>query len=184
MQQSFAIAYRKLWPTDSPLVLAHFRRLDDAALHGRFLGAGSRARARRHGRALDWTRTVLVGAFAGGRLRGLGELHLGADAESAEIALSVEARFRQLGIGSELLRRLVNAARNRGIHRIHLLCFADNLGMRRMIGKLDGKVRIEAGEGEGAIAPLPPTFATLLEEGLEEGGALLARWSASLRKAA
>ena len=86
----------------------------------------------------------------------------------------MESAWQNRGIGTELLRRLINAARNRLLGRVCLLCMADNARIRHLVEKLDGSLRTELGQSEGEIAPLPPTFVTLAEEGAENGAAWLA----------
>lgn len=168
--------FRKLTAADAPLLKQHLLRLQPDDWRARFHAHVARDRADEHARGIDWQRAVVIGGFCGGRLRAVGELHpTRSGACDGEIAITVESRWQNRGIGTELLRRLINAARNRGLHRVCLLCMAENARVRHLVEKLEGSLHGDLGQVEGSIAPLPATFATLLEEGLEDGGALLAR---------
>jgi RimJ/RimL family protein N-acetyltransferase len=55
------------------------------------------------------------------------------DSDGAEYAALVEDRFQGRGLGIGLTRRLIEAARERGIRRLHALVLREN---RRMLGLL------------------------------------------------
>lgn len=54
-------------------------------------------------------------------------------ADSAEYAALVEDRFQGRGLGITLTHRLVDAARKRGIRRLHALVMGENARMLRML---------------------------------------------------
>jgi predicted acetyltransferase len=174
--------YRKLWRQEAASYAAHLRRLDAEDRRARFLGGVDRRIARRHVDAIDWTHAVVIGAWVGPTLRAVGELRWPATAAAreGEIAITVERRYQDRGIGTELLRRLLTAARNRGIRRVHLVCMAENRRVRRLVEKLGGELRSELGQASAVLRPLPPTFATLLAESLEDGETALAALRAAL----
>ena len=180
------VMFRKLAPHEAPLLARHLRRLGTEDWRARFQGQMSRRHAGRHASTIDWTRAVVIGAFVGGQIRAAGELHpfAGESGREAEIAITVEPAWQNRGIGTELLRRLINAARNRLLTRVCLMCLADNARIRHLVEKLDGSLRTELGQSEGEIAPLPPTFATLFEEGAENGAAWLAGMRSRTRRRA
>jgi hypothetical protein len=64
------------------------------------------------------------------------------------------------------LRRLVLAARNRLIARIHMICLIDNGRAVRLARRLDGTLVVNRGEAEARIEPPWPTPWTWLEEAL------------------
>jgi RimJ/RimL family protein N-acetyltransferase len=162
--------FRKLWRQEAPLYAAHLRRLHPEDWRTRFMGAASRRLARRHVERIDWTRALVLGAYVRGRLRGAAELQTlrGTAVPEAELAITVERSFQGRSIGTELMRRLVTAARNRGIRRLHVIALAENTRMQRLIEKFAGHLRFEEGSVEGVIEVLPATFATLAEEGWQE----------------
>jgi RimJ/RimL family protein N-acetyltransferase len=128
---------------------------------------------------------LVVGYVAGAQVRGIGELELleAAWPRAAELAVSVERRFRNRGIGTALLRRLVVAARNRLIGRLEMVCLIDNGRAVRMARRLGGVVQLEHGEVLARIAPPWPTPWTWLEEALSES-AVLALEPAARRRSA
>jgi ribosomal protein S18 acetylase RimI-like enzyme len=87
----------------------HLLRLerDDRLL--RFGGYASVAQITAYCDRLDWNRGLIVGYVTRGKVRGIGELKLLGTGwpRAAELAVSVERRFQNRGIGTALLRRLV-----------------------------------------------------------------------------
>lgn len=114
---------------------------------------------------------LIVGVFVDGTLRAIGELRpFGPgqpDARRAEAALTVERGYRRAGLGWKLLRRLAEAARNRGIVELRLRCLPHNVAMRRLVAGLGAELRLTEGESEGAIRLAQPTPLSLWREGIE-----------------
>lgn len=162
---------RRLWPSDGPALRAFFLRLDAETRASRFMASvGDRALADYAERATV-TSGMVVGVFVGGTLRALGELRpfgSGASgARRAEVALTVEQGFRRAGLGTMLLRRLTEAARNRGIAELHLRCLPYNAAMRRLVMGFGAQMRLEEGENEGTIRLAQATPLSLWREGIE-----------------
>lgn len=170
-----ALTYRKLLRPDAAALRAHLARLPAEDRRARFLGVADRSIARRHVTAIDWNRAVLIGGWQGETLRAVGELHRAPAAPEGEAAITVEPAWQSRGVGGELLRRLVTAARNRGVRRIRLFCLADNVRVRRMAARLGGAMVEEGGQADATLEPLPATYATLLAESVEDWETLLAR---------
>ena len=70
----------------------------------------------------------IVGVVRYERLRGTDE---------AEYAALVDDRFQGRGLGAGLTRRLIEAARERGIERLHALVLRENRGMLRLLRSLE-----------------------------------------------
>ena len=160
---------RRVWPIERERVRDHLLRLDPESRRLRFAGAVGPEQIEAHCAGLDWSHAVLLGYVAGGAIRGLGEL-LPTDADgvrAAEIAISVERRWRNRGVGGELMRRLIVAARNRLIARLDMLCLMDNGRMLRLARRFEGRLSFERGEARARIEPSWPTWWTLLEETLD-----------------
>ncbi len=162
---------RRLWPIELDRIRAHLLRLDPESRRLRFGGLVGPAQIEAHCAGLETSHAVLFGYVAGGAVRALGELLpiAGSDGRGAELAISVERRWRNRGIGTELLRRLIGAARNRLIVRLYMVCLIDNGRMLRLARRFDGRLSFERGEALARIEPPWPTLWTLLEETL--GGA-------------
>jgi ribosomal protein S18 acetylase RimI-like enzyme len=178
---------RRLWPSELDRVRAHLLRLDPESRRLRFGGLVGPAQIAAHCAGLDWRAAVIVGYLEAGELRGLGELLLApvSGVRSGELAVSVERRWRNRGIGTELLRRLITAARNRLIGRLDMICLIDNDRVLRMARRLEGRLSFEGGAALARIEPPWPTLWTLLEETLHAAPARTAspRRTRALKKA-
>src|SRR5262245_21156205 len=115
---------RKLWMTEAQLYRDHVLRLDGASRRSRFGGTASDEFSRNYVDLSLALEAVVIGFFVDGTLRGAAELRpLGsALAREAEAAVSVEGPWQSQGVGSALLERVLLAARNRGIRRLHMAC--------------------------------------------------------------
>ncbi|UYW27097.1 GNAT family N-acetyltransferase [Methylorubrum extorquens] len=157
---------RRLWPSDGPAVHAFFLRLDPETRASRFMAAvGDRAAAAYAAQAMV-APGLIVGVFVDGTLRAIGELRPFGPGQ-AEAALTVERGFRRAGLGLKLLRRLAEAARNRGLVELRLRCMPHNVAMRRLVAGLGAELRLTEGESEGAIRLAQPTPLSLWREGIE-----------------
>ena len=59
------------------------------------------------------------------------------DTDGAEYAALVEDRFQGRGLGIGLTRRLIEAARERGIERLHALVLRENMRMLALLRSLE-----------------------------------------------
>src|SRR5947209_4343604 len=62
--------------------------------------------------------------------------------EVADVAITVVDEWQGNGVGSELLRQLTDLAGCRGVRRFTALVSADNMRMRRMLGRIAGDVEL------------------------------------------
>ncbi|WP_042442985.1 GNAT family N-acetyltransferase [Azospirillum sp. B510] len=162
---------RKIMPTELPLYRAHLLRLDRADRHARFAGTLSDEAVERHCAAIDWGRTVILGAFEDGALRGAVEL-CGDRAlwpEQAEFGISIESGMQGKGVGSTLVRRILIVARNRGIRHIHMICLSENIRMRALARRYGGRLAPEGDETIALFELPPPDQFSIALEALEEG---------------
>ncbi len=162
---------RKIMPTELPQYRAHLLRLDNADRYARFTGTLSDEAVERHCASIDWGRTVLLGAFEDGVLRGAVELCgdriLWPD--QAEFGISVESALQGKGIGSTLVRRILTVARNRGIRHVHMMCLAGNVRMRALARRFGGRLALDGGEVAALFELPPPNQFSLALEALEDG---------------
>src|SRR6266852_5281735 len=70
--------------------------------------------------------------FEEDKLRAAGELHAPDDDLTSDIAFSVEPEFRNRGIGTAVLRRLILSARNRKIQHLRMNCHGQNQAMQAL----------------------------------------------------
>jgi ribosomal protein S18 acetylase RimI-like enzyme len=172
--------FRKLWGQDTDALAAHLLRLDPEQRSFRFGRAVADEWVERYARGTDWLRSVILGCWIAGELRGVGEIKLLDQAwpRSAEAALSVERRFEGRGIGTELFHRGLVLARNRGIARVSMLSRPENLRVRHIIGTADPVATYGGDQVECEIRLAPPDALSLAAELYDDGCALaLTIWS-------
>jgi GNAT superfamily N-acetyltransferase len=162
-------AYRKLTPADSQEILHHLLRLDPLDRRCRFHAAASDESVADHVKKLDWMRAHMIGSFQGGKLRGLAELAFERlwMPRGAELAVTVEAPWRQRGVATQLVRRAAELARNRGITTLTMLCLTENQPMRRIASQLSGKLLLEDGQIVGQVGLPDPTPISVMMEAME-----------------
>ena len=86
----------------------------------------------------------------------------------AEGAFSVEDAYQNRGIGTDLLGRIISAARNRGVSRLYMNCLAENHKMQRICRKFEAELHFDHGEVVGRVLPATPTYISLWEEALDD----------------
>lgn len=178
--------FRKLYPFEAWRLGEHLLRLDAEDRRRRFFAGVSDATIEAHCRRIDWLRAVVIGFFADGVLRGAAELRLetGNLPFAAELALSVETAWQNEGVGTELVRRALLAAGNRGAASLQMVCLAENQRVQRIARKHTGRLVWSGGESEAAI-PVPlPTQLSLVAEAVDDGmGLVVGCWSELARAA-
>ncbi|MEJ1159788.1 GNAT family N-acetyltransferase [Prosthecomicrobium sp. N25] len=100
--------------------LEHMMRLDGAARAQRFAAGVDDNFVLAHCLEMVVSRTVLIGAWVDGVLRGAAEIDVDHDGRVAELSVSLEKGWRGRGLGRGLLSAAVQEARRRSILRIRL----------------------------------------------------------------
>lgn len=170
--------YRKLLPAEIGLFHDHLLRLTPEDRQCRFAGLVSDGRIAEYCAQVDWFRTIVVGCFVDGTLRGIAELRLDDPRLGwrAELAVTVEHERQSRGIGTELLRRAITVCRNRGVRSIYMICLVANRRMQRIVRRFEGELVIAEGEAEAKVAlPFPDQF-TLAREAIDESAAWFMAW--------
>ncbi|MDJ0948226.1 MAG: GNAT family N-acetyltransferase [Alphaproteobacteria bacterium] len=175
---------RKLLTTEYDLYEAHLLRLTSEDRAMRFAAGVGEGFIREYVAGLDPARTLVLGHFEAGELRGAAEI-AGLDTgwpPEAELAVTVEVGHQGRGIGTELVRRILVVARNRSIQKIHAICLADNIKMRKIVQKFDGNLAYRHGMVEGDIELIWPTQFTVMEEVVGDSTTMLNQWLERLRQ--
>ena len=89
------------------------------------------------------------------RLAIIGAAHVGFFDDAAELGVSVSVGHRGAGIGSALVRRASEHARNRRTTRLYMHCLAENAAMMAIARRAGMKIVVSAGEADAHVA-LPP----------------------------
>jgi GNAT superfamily N-acetyltransferase len=157
---------RRLWPTETDKFRDHLMRLDPESRRLRFAHSVSDAFIEEYARRMTQYGSLVYGHLVDGRVRGAAELRRLGDAwgEEAEAAFSVEPPWQDHGIGTDLMGRVVRAARNRNIRRLYMSCLAENAKMQTIARKHAAVLRFEAGDVVGEILPERPDYASLATE--------------------
>jgi GNAT superfamily N-acetyltransferase len=113
---------------------------------------------------------IIYGFFADGQLRAAAEMRQIGESWStdAEGAFSVEHDYQNRGIGTEMLGRIIRAARNRGVSRLYMNCLAENHKMQRICRKFEADLHFDHGEVVGRVLPALPTYLSLWEEAVDD----------------
>ena len=184
-----ASAIRKLVVADRQALVAHFLRLDAESLRMRFGATLSDEALRAHADRCLADGFINYGFFVQGTLRAVAELHVQPDHarlkptdRMAEAAFSVEAGWREHGVATELFRRILRAARNRGVTALVISCLSWNKPMQTLARKFQAEFRWEEGEIVGTVIAKPASPASIVDEFLQDAyGALVAlrqrRWA-------
>ena len=161
---------RRLWRTDLDAFRAHLLRLDRETRRNRFAGAVADSYVARYAEQAIAGDGLVVGFVAGGAVRGVAEMRAGDPPHDneAEAAFSVEEPFRRHGVGDRLCRRLLLAARNRGIRVLHVCCLPHNEAMQAMARKHGARLLFDGDDMLGRLETGTATPFSLAEEAWAE----------------
>jgi RimJ/RimL family protein N-acetyltransferase len=161
---------RRLWPTETDKFRDHLLRLDRESRRMRFAHSVSDAFIEEYARRMTQYGSLVYGYLADGKVRGAAELRRLGDTwgDEAEAAFSVELPCQDHGVGTELMGRVLQAARNRNIRRLYMSCLADNAKMQAMARKHAALLRYEAGDVVGEILPAQPSYLSLVTEAAQD----------------
>jgi len=161
---------RKLWPTETNKFRDHLLRLDKTSRRLRFAHGVSDAFIEDYAARMAEMGGIAYGYFDGEEVRAAAELKKIGDlwGREAEAAFTVEQPLQEQGIGTELMGRVIRAARNRGIQHLCVSCLAENGKMRAIARKYEAELRFEYGEVIGEIVPEGPNYFSLLAEAVDD----------------
>jgi acetyltransferase len=155
MKDGNEVTIRPIRPEDEPLMVKFHETLSDRTVYLRYFYSLSLSRRVEHERLLricfgDYDREMVLVAertdsgtgerkiLAVGRLN---KLHAG---NEAEVAVLVSDHFQKLGLGNELLGRVVRIARDENLSRVSAEMLTDNVAMQVITKRLGFKVRASA----------------------------------------
>jgi RimJ/RimL family protein N-acetyltransferase len=157
---------RRLWPTETDKFRDHLLRLDPESRRMRFAHSVSNTFIEQYASRMTQYGSLVYGYLVDGQMRGAAELRRLGDTwgDEAEAAFSVEQPHQDHGVGTDLMGRVVRAARNRNIRRLYMSCLAENAKMQAIARKHAAVLRFEAGDVVGEILPERPDYASLAAE--------------------
>ena len=168
-------SFRKLMDHEKTLLSEHEIRVSGEDRVLRFMGGVNDDFIRTHCSQIAWPNSVAIGCFVDGTLRGASELWFDPWGEKpCELALTVERKFQGQGIGTELLRRSLLLARNRGAKSVYLACLPENRKMQHILQKFGRTVTTSVdGTIESELAIPAASQLTLWQELAGDGFGLM-----------
>ncbi|HKW89618.1 MAG TPA: bifunctional acetate--CoA ligase family protein/GNAT family N-acetyltransferase [Candidatus Acidoferrales bacterium] len=141
MKSGAEILIRPIRPEDEPMMVRFHESLSDQSVYLRYFHMEKLSTRIAHDRLIrkcfiDYDReTALVADLADSRnshheILGVGRLSRGREGNDAEVAVLVTDRFQKAGLGTELLRKLIEIARAEKVGRIVAHILPENAGMR------------------------------------------------------
>ena len=169
-RQNSAGTIRKLWPTESEKFRDHLLRLDKTNRRMRFAHGVSDAFIEDYAGRMAETGGLVYGYFDGEEVRAAAELKKLGDSwgSEAEAAFSVEQPLQEQGIGTELMGKVIRAARNRGVQHLCVSCLSENGKMLAIARKYEAELRFEYGEVIGEIVPDGANYFSILAEAVDD----------------
>jgi RimJ/RimL family protein N-acetyltransferase len=161
---------RKLWPSETTQFRDHLLRLDRDNRRLRFAHGVSDAFIEDYASRMCDMGSIVYAYILDGQVRGAAELRKLSDVwgQEAEAAFSVERPYQDQGIGSDLMGRVIRAARNRGVQRLFMSCLAENQKMQALARRHEADLRFELGEVVGEIMPTGADYLSMLAEAVED----------------
>jgi RimJ/RimL family protein N-acetyltransferase len=169
--------FRKLLPYEMWRLQEHLLRLTAEDRRLRFFAGVGNEYVANHCRRIDGLRTVIIGFFESGVLRGAAELHLASDSDRrAELAITVEGAWQTNHVGTELIDLAITIAENRGMRSIEMVCLIDNRRMQHVARKFTNRLEIVDNQAEAHLKVPFPTQISLWREAAMDGMALMTSW--------
>ena len=161
---------RKLIASEGHRFRDHLLRLDKESRRLRFAHGVSDSFIEDYAGRMSDMGGIVFAYFVDGEVRGVAELRKLSDTwgHEAEAAFSVERSYQSLGIGSELMGRVIRAARNRGVRLLYMSCLAENAKMQAIARRHEADLKFEYGEVIGEIIPETPSYFSLLAEAMDD----------------
>jgi acetyltransferase len=153
------ILLRAIRPEDEPLMVDFHETLSDQSVYFRYFTALSVQQRTNHARLarlcfIDYDREVALVAVHDDRLTGtsrivgVGRLCKEHGRNEAEFAVVISDRWQRRGVGSLLLRKLVEVGREERLLRLHGPILADNVAMRALCERVGFHVRRNTNDPE------------------------------------
>ena len=152
MKDGTQIIIRPIRPEDEPLMVKFHETLSDRSVYLRYFCSLSLSRRVAHERLLricfgDYDREMALVAertdpATGERqIMGVGRMNKLHSGNEAEVAVLVSDRYQKIGLGYELLRRIIEVARDEKLSRVSAEMLTDNVAMQFIMKRLGFGVR-------------------------------------------
>ena len=161
---------RRLLVSESYLLKEHLQRLDPEARRRRFGHDVSDDTIASYASRAGDIGNITFGYFVEGEVRAVAELRPYAliRRDSAEVAFSVERPFINRGIATQLMGRVIQTARNRGLRHLLLVCMPDNAKMQAIARHYGAELKIADGSIVADVVPRGADYQSWVSEILDE----------------
>jgi acetyltransferase len=143
---------RPIRPEDEPLLSAFHQSLSEQSIYLRYFGPKALSQRTAHEQLtrvcfIDYDREIALVAehknpeTGAHEIIAVGQLIKLHRTNAAEVALLISDRYQRRGLGTELLCRLLEVARNEQLDRVVGQILPDNIGMKRLFQRLGFKLR-------------------------------------------
>ena len=136
---------RELWSMDRSAFRDHLLRLDENSRRLRFGVPVADGFIDDYAKTAFRLNTIIFAYFEDHQIRAAAELRglSFAFTPAAEAAITVETAWRNRGLGSQLMDRLLVSARNRHVNQIYMICLRENGAMQHVAQKF-GQAQLRA----------------------------------------
>ncbi len=160
------ILFRPIRPEDEPMMVKFHETLSDESVHLRYFHMENLDTRIAHERLIrkcfiDYSQEMaLVAEYTtpdtGQReILAVGRLSKSRTAKEAEVAVLVSDHYQRRGLGTELLRRLIQVAREEKVQEVVVHILLENIIIRALAGRFDFKIR-ESDDPGIVVAVLTP----------------------------
>jgi acetyltransferase len=160
MKDGKPVTIRPIRPEDEPMLVKFHETLSDRSVYLRYFCTLSLSRRVAHERLLricfgDYDREIALvaertdPATAERQIMAVGRINKLHGKNEAEVAVLVSDQYQNLGLGYELLRRVIQIAKDEKLSEIHAEMLPDNIGMQVIMKRCGFQVR--AGEDMSSI---------------------------------
>jgi acetyltransferase len=154
MKNGQPITIRPIRPEDEPLMVQFHRTLSDRSVYLRYFSSLSLSRRVEHERLLricfaGYDREMVLVAESAGpetrerRIMAVGRMNKLHAGNEAEVAVLVSDEYQKLGLGHELLRRIIQIARDEKLSRVSAEMMRDNIAMQVITKRIGFRVRTD-----------------------------------------
>lgn len=159
------VPIRTLHEWHRPKLRAHLLALDSADRVLRFGHVVSDDRILRYADQIDFGRDHVFGSFDRRlALVSMGHMAIDNSIGTGELGVSVLARARGRGLGSQLFDHAVTYARNRGLHTLYLHVARENTPMLAIVQRAGAVIDFDGSEAVAAVPLAADTLGTQIEE--------------------
>lgn len=162
LKDGLKCVFRPVRPEDEPLVVEFHKLLSEETIYRRYFFQHKLSRRTSHERLrrtcfLDFDREIALAAVlkqpdGTDAIAAVGRLARNRPGDSAEVAMVVADPYQSVGIGTTMLKHLVDIGRAEGVRKLEGTMLPGNLHMQHLFGKFDFVVR--PGEDDTVIAEL------------------------------